>query len=83
MDPLDPLTEIVRSGQAYSSLIFIERLIWLMIGFFFLGAITTSLKNSLKEQEWFNNKIFFIGLRKSDKKNTSIANDSEENINQK
>ena len=33
MDPLDPLTEIVRSGQALSPFIFLERLIWLFIGF--------------------------------------------------
>ena len=78
MDPLDPLTEIVRSGQAYSPLIFLERLIWLFIGFFFIGAMTTGLKNSLKVQGWFNNKSSFIGAnKKSEKKNTSLNSDSE------
>ncbi len=80
MDPLDPLTEIVRSGQAYSALIFIERLIWLMIGFFFIGALTSGLKNGLKEQGWSTNKTFFIGLKKTDKKSTSITKDNEKNI---
>ena len=79
MDPLDPLTEIIRSGQAFSPLIMLERLIWLMIGFFFIGAMTTGLKNSYKDQRWFNNKTSFIGINKknSDKKNTSINNDNE------
>ena len=78
MDPLDPLTEIVRSGQAFSSFIFIERLIWLFIGFFFIGAMTTGLKNGLKFQGWFNNKISFIGInKKSDKKNPPLSKDNE------
>ena len=73
MDPLDPLTEIVRSGQALSPFIFIERLIWLFIGFFFIGAMTTGLKNGLKDQGWFNNKTSFIGInKKSKEKNTSL-----------
>ena len=50
MDPLDPLTEIVKSGQVLSPLIFLERLIWLFIGFFFIGAMTSGLKNGLKSQ---------------------------------
>tara|TARA_Y100001933_G_scaffold162453_1_gene160789 strand:+ start:61 stop:297 length:237 start_codon:yes stop_codon:yes gene_type:complete len=78
LDPLDPLTEIVRSGQAFSPLIFLERLIWLFIGFFFIGAMTTGLKNGLKVQGWFNNKTSFIGLnKKNDKKNTSLNKDNE------
>ena len=78
MDPLDPLTEIVRSGQAFSPFIFIERLIWLFIGFFFIGAMTTGLKNGLKDQGWFNNKTSFIGInKKSKEKNTSLNNDKE------
>ena len=78
MDPLDPLTEIVRSGQAFSSFIFLERLIWLIIGFFFIGAMTSGLKNGLKEQGWFNNKTSFIGInKKPDKKNTSLNEDKE------
>ncbi len=78
MDPLDPLTEIVRSGQAFSPLIFLERFIWLIIGFFFIGAMTTGLKNSLKDQGDFNNKTSFIGInKKSDKKNSSINNNND------
>ena len=78
MDPLDPLTEIVRSGQALSPFIFIERLIWLFIGFFFIGAMTTGLKNGLKEQRWFNNKTSFIGInKKSDKKDISTSENNE------
>ncbi len=77
MDPLDPLTEIVKSGQAYSTFIFLERLIWLIIGIFFIGAMTTGLKNGLKDQGWFN-KTSFIGInKKADKKNTSINKDNE------
>ena len=78
MDPLDPLTEIVRSGQAFSPFIFLERLIWLFIGFFFIGAMTTGLKNGLKFQDWFNNKTSFIGInKKSDKKTTSLKKENE------
>ena len=77
LDPLDPLTEIVRSGQALSPFIFLERLIWLFIGFFFIGAMTTGLKNGLNLQSWFNNKTSFIGInKKSDKKN-SLNKDNE------
>ena len=78
MDPLDPLTEIVRSGQAFSPFIFLERLIWLFIGFFFIGAMTTGLKNGVKDQGWFNSKTIFNGInKKSDKKNNALSNDNE------
>ena len=76
LDPLDPLTEIVRSGLAFSPFIFLERLIWLFIGLFFIGAMTTGLKKGLKFQGWFNNKISFIEItKKSGKKNTSLNKD--------
>ena len=78
MDPLDPLTEIVKSGQALSPFIFLERLIWLFIGFFFIGAMTSGVKNGLKDQGWFNNKTSFIGInKKSDKKTTSLKKENE------
>ena len=78
MDPLDPLTEIIRSGQAFSPFIFLERLIWLFIGFFFIGAMTTGIKNGLKVQGWLNNKTSFIGVnKKSDKKNSSLNKNNE------
>ena len=78
LDPLDPLTEIVKSGQALTPFIFLERLVWLLIGFFFIGAMTTGLKNGLKDQVWFNNKTSFIGInKKSNKKNSSLNKDNE------
>ena len=74
MDPLDPLTEIIRSGQAFSPFIFLERLVWLFIGFFFIAAMTTGLK----VQGWLNNKTSFIGVnKKSDKKNTLLNKDND------
>ena len=77
MDPLDPLTEVIRSGQAFSSFIFLERLLWLFIGFFFIGALTTGLKNGVKVNSLFN-KISFIGInKKSSKKDTSLNKDNE------
>jgi len=78
LDPLDPLTEIVKSGQALTPFIFLERLIWLLIGFFFIGAMTTGLINGLKDQGWFHNKTSFIGInKKSNKKNSSLNKDNE------
>ena len=78
MDPLDPLTEIIRSGQAISPFIFLERLVWLFIGFFFIGAMTSGLKNGLNVQGWLNNKRSFIGVnKKPDKKNASLNEDNE------
>ena len=78
LDPLDPLTEIISSGQAFSSFIILERLIWLFIGLFFIAAMTNGLKSGLKVQNWFNNKTSFIGInKKSDKKNTSLSKDNE------
>ena len=62
MDPLDPLTEIIKSGQAFSSSIAIERILWVMIGFFFLGAISTSITRGIKQNEWFN-KSFLSSLK--------------------
>ena len=78
MDPLDPLTEIIRSGQAFSPFIFLERLVWLFIGFFFIGAMTTGFKNGLNVQGWLNNKRSFIEVnKKPDKKNASLNEDNE------
>ena len=59
MDPLDPLTEIINSGQGFSPAIALERIIWAMIGFFFLGAISTSITNSVRSQNWFGRKSLF------------------------
>ena len=78
LDPLDPLTEIISSGQAFSSFIILERLLWLFIGLFFIAAMTNGLKSGLKVQNWFNNKTSFIGInKKSERKNTALNKDNE------
>ena len=59
MDPLDPLTEIINSGQGFSPAIALERIIWAMIGAFFLGAISRSITNSIRSQNWFGIKFLF------------------------
>ena len=59
MDPLDPLTEIINSGQGFSPAIALERIIWAMIGIFFLGAISRSITNSMRSQNWFGRKSSF------------------------
>ena len=59
MDPLDPLTEIINSGQGFFPAIALERFIWAMIGFFFLGAISRSITNSMRSQNWFGKKFLF------------------------
>ena len=68
MDPLDPLTEIINSGQGFSPAIALERIIWAMIGVFFLGAITRSITNRMLSQNWFGRKFLFSYLK--DKKIT-------------
>ena len=59
MDPLDPLTEIINSGQGFSPAIALERIIWAMIGVFFLGAISRSIINSIRSQNLFGRKFLF------------------------
>ena len=59
MDPLDPLTEIINSGQGFSPAIALERIVWAMIGVFFLGAISRSITNSVRIQNWFGRKFLF------------------------
>ena len=59
MDPLDPLTEIINSGQGFSPAIALERIIWAMIGVFLLGAISRSITNSIRNQNWFGRKFLF------------------------
>ena len=68
MDPLDPLTEIINSGQGFSSGIAFERIIWAMIGVFFLGAISKSITNLMRSQNWLGRKFLFSYFK--DKKNT-------------
>ena len=59
MDPLDPLTEIINSGQGFSPAISLERIIWAMIGVFFLGAISRSITNSIRSENWFGRNFLF------------------------
>ena len=59
MDALDPLTEIINSGQGFSPSIALERIIWAMIGMFFLGAISRSITNNMRSQNWFGRKSLF------------------------
>ena len=59
MDPLDPLTEIINSGQGFSPVIALERIIWAMIGIFFLGAISRSITFSMRSGNWFGRNFLF------------------------
>ena len=59
MDPLDPLTEIINSGQGFSPAIALERIIWAIIGIFFLGAISKSITNSIRSQNWYGRNFLF------------------------
>ena len=79
LDPLDPLTEIINSGQGFSLAIAIERIIWAMIGFFFLGAISTSITNSMRSQNWFSkNSLFTYSKEKnSDDSSSELSNEDE------
>tara|TARA_B100000212_G_scaffold245268_1_gene187198 strand:- start:638 stop:889 length:252 start_codon:yes stop_codon:yes gene_type:complete len=80
LDPLDPLTEIVKTGQAISPFIFIERIIWLFIGFFFMGAISTSITKGMRVPDFFNKSFTFRINKKENKKNDEITQDTKENI---
>ena len=71
MDPLDPLTEIINSGQGFSPASALERIIWAMIGIFFLGAISRSITNSIRSQNWFGRNFLF-----SYSKDKKITDDS-------
>ena len=61
MDPLDPLTEIINSGQGFLPAIALERIIWAIIGIFFLGAISRSITttSSMRSQNWFGRNFLF------------------------
>ena len=73
MDPLDPLTEIINSGQGFSPLITLERFLWVMMGFFFLGAISTSITKGMKQNDWFGNNSFLSNL-KANKREDNLTN---------
>ena len=59
MDPLDPLTEIIHTGQGFSPTIALERIIWAIIGVFFLGAVLNSITSSMRKQNIFGRKFLF------------------------
>ena len=56
---MNPLTEIINSGQGFSPAIALERIIWAMIGGFFLGAVSRSITISMRSQNWFGRKFLF------------------------
>ena len=70
MDPLDHITEIINSGQGFSPAIALERIIWTIIGLFFVVAISRSIINSMRSQNWFSRKSLF-----SYSKNKKITDD--------
>ena len=72
MDPLDPLTEIINSGQGFSPAITLERIIWAMMGVFFLGAISSSITNNMRSQNWFVRKSLSSFLKDKKLKDDSI-----------
>ena len=80
MDPLDPLTEIINSGQGFSPAIALERIIWAMIGTFFLGAISRSITNSIRSQNWFGRNFLFSYSKEkkiSDDTSSQLSGDDE------
>ena len=79
MDPLDPLTEIIKSGQAFSTSLALERVLWIIIGFFFLGAISTSIVRGIKQNNWFGNESFLSSLKalKEEEKHPNKLSDED------
>ena len=80
MDPLDPLTEIINSGQGFSPSIALERILWVMMGFFFLGAISTSITKGMRQNDWFGNNSFLSNLKankKEDKLSSKLSEDDK------
>ena len=73
MDPLDPLTEIINSGQGFSPSIALERILWVMMGFFFIGAISTSITKGMKQNDLFGNNSFLSNL-KANKREDKLSN---------
>ena len=80
MDPLDPLTEIINSGQGFSPAIALERIIWAMIGVFFLGAISRSITHSMRSQNLFGRNFLFSYFKDkkfSDDTSSQSSSDNE------
>jgi len=80
LDPLDPLTEIINSGQGFSPTIALEKFIWVIIGVFFLGAISRSITNSMRSQNSFGIKALFSYSKDKkikDDTSTQLSGDEE------
>ena len=80
MDPLDPLTEIINSGQGFLPAIALERILWIMIGFFFLGAISRAITNSMRSQNWSGRNFLFSYSKDkkiADDKSSQLSGDEE------
>tara|TARA_B100000886_G_scaffold227175_1_gene158363 strand:+ start:247 stop:489 length:243 start_codon:yes stop_codon:yes gene_type:complete len=80
LDPLDPLTEIINSGQGFSSAIALERITWAMLGTFFLGAISRSIINNIRIQNWFGRKFlisYFKDKKITDDTSSRTSDDDE------
>ena len=73
LDPLDPLTEIINSGQAFSLAVALEKIIWAIIGAFFLGAILTSITKSMRSKNFFSRNSIF-GYSKDKKNKEDLSN---------
>ena len=79
MDPLDPLTEIINSGQGFSPAIALERIIWAMIGIFFLGAISRSITYKILSQNWFGRNFLFSFSKDEKIKDDTSSQSSDDN----
>ena len=80
MDPLDPLTEIINSGQGFSPAIALERIIWAIIGIFFLGAISRSITSSMRSQNCFGRNFllsYFKNKKITDDASSKPSGDEE------
>ena len=80
LDPLDPLTEIINSGQGFSPAIALERIIWAVIGTFFLGAISRSIINNMRSQNDFGRKSilsYFKDNKNSEDSSRQLSSDDE------
>ena len=80
MDSLDPLTEIIKSGQAFSFSITLERILWVMMGFFFLGAISTTIIRGINQKNWFVNESFlsiFKAFKKEEKLPSKLSDEDK------
>ncbi len=52
MDSFNPLNSVTGDGTSFDT----ARLIMLMIGTFFFGALTAAVQRGIKEQGWFGLK---------------------------